>query len=247
MTKLPTDPSVENGTTSGSSSSGRTAAELGVPDTLPVTWCPKCQADVKPMGKGQCPRCGRVLKHSFMARKKPVNVLVRDQHLRKLVADYQPSTTMATATCRHLAGILEQLDVMRPGSAEYQRLVQLSQQLATRLEETRPPKQVDRITEVHRVIVWPHGELPEPAPTAGLQAEGVSKPDAPNPVPGAASPVGPAPEPGCPYCRRECVGPDHPAFAVLHWSDPEEIKRRDAEATAVMLKTMRHGSGITQW
>src|SRR5687768_10791600 len=46
---------------------------LGVPDTLPLTWCPHCKADVMPKGKGLCPRCSRFLKNSFAARKHPVN------------------------------------------------------------------------------------------------------------------------------------------------------------------------------
>lgn len=93
--------------------------------------------------------------------------------------------------------------------------------------------------------LWPQGGLPEPAPTAGLQAEGVSKPDAQNTVPGAASPVGPDQEPGCPcpYCRRACLGPDHPAFGGLHYSDPVEVQRRVDYATAEMFESLRRSEG----
>jgi hypothetical protein len=52
----------------------------------------------------------------------------------------------------------------------------------------------------------------------------------------------PAPDPICEYCHRVCVGPKHHAYDVLHWKDPEEIKRRDAEATAVMMKMMKYGN-----
>jgi hypothetical protein len=59
---------------------------------------------------------------------------------------------------------------------------------------------------------------------------------------GVAPTVAPAPEPRCPYCGRPCCGPEHPAFAVMHANDPEEITRRDKAATAVMLKMVRFGS-----
>jgi hypothetical protein len=75
---------------------------------------------------------------NFGARKHPVNMLRRDALLAKLVADYHPTTTMQHATCEHLAGTLEQLEVLKPGSSEHQRLVQLAQQLGAALEESRP-------------------------------------------------------------------------------------------------------------
>ena len=52
-----------------------------------------------------------------------------------------------------------------------------------------------------------------------------------------------APESVCAYCRRACVGPDHIAYEVLHWSDPIEVARRQKEATAVMYRMV--GEGIT--
>jgi hypothetical protein len=78
-----------------------------------------------------------MVKGAFLARRHPVNVARRDQIFRKLVADYQPQTTLLRSSCEMLAGILEQLEVIRPGLPEHQRLVQLSQQLGTTIEETR--------------------------------------------------------------------------------------------------------------
>lgn len=46
----------------------------------------------------------------------------------------------------------------------------------------------------------------------------------------------------CRWCMRACVGRDHPAFAVLHDSDPSEIERRDLAATKEMLRQMRYGN-----
>src|SRR5262249_44785335 len=77
------------------------AHRLGIPGTLPPEWCPHWKAMVDVQGKGQCVRCKRFVKNSFAARKHPVNLLRRDQILKKLVADYQPTTTMLTSTCEH--------------------------------------------------------------------------------------------------------------------------------------------------
>ena len=113
-------------------------ASVGEPDSLPVTWCKKCHADVRPVGKGRCPRCNVFLKLNFTARKHPVNVLRRDALLAELVAEYQPNTTMLRLTCAHLAGTLEQLEVMKPGSPEWQRLVTVAQTLGAALNDARP-------------------------------------------------------------------------------------------------------------
>jgi hypothetical protein len=121
---------------------GQTAAPqpalAGEPDTLPLTYCRKCQVEVKPEGKGRCPRCQTFLRLNFVARRHPVNVLRRDALLAELVADYQPNTTMLRSTCAHLAGTLEQLEVMKPGSPDWQRLVQTAQTLGAALHDARP-------------------------------------------------------------------------------------------------------------
>ena len=46
----------------------------------------------------------------------------------------------------------------------------------------------------------------------------------------------------CPYCGRECIGPEHPAYPTLHFLDPQEVQKRDKEATAVMRKMVRFGN-----
>jgi hypothetical protein len=47
----------------------------------------------------------------------------------------------------------------------------------------------------------------------------------------------------CPYCARPvCVGPEHWAYASLHFHDPAEVTRRANEATAVMLNRIRCGN-----
>ena len=66
-------------------------------------------------------------------------------------------------------------------------------------------------------------------------------------------PVTPAPDPVCAYgcgSLARCAELKQHAFdvwAVLHFLDPEEVARRDEYNSAVMLKTMAHGSGVTRW
>jgi hypothetical protein len=150
---------------SSDETSAQAAHLTGVPDSLPETWCPNCQANVKPKGKGLCPRCSRFLKNSFAARKHPVNVLRRDALLAKLVAEYRPSTQRLLSACEQYAGVLEQLEVMKPGSQEHKRLVELSELLAAALEESRPPAStptnadlthdqlIERTTEILRQLL----------------------------------------------------------------------------------------------
>jgi hypothetical protein len=57
----------------------------------------------------------------------------------------------------------------------------------------------------------------------------------------------------CPYCKRllaECntLRDEKPRiWAVICSSHPDVQKKKDEDATAVMIRTMAHGSGITQW
>jgi hypothetical protein len=109
----------------------------GEPDTLPVVFCRRCQIDVRPEGKGVCPRCRTFLRLNFVSRRHPVNKLRVEQHLEELIAEFRPSTTTARRTCEHLAGIYEQLEGLKPGSTEWGRLVTMAQTLATTLEGAR--------------------------------------------------------------------------------------------------------------
>ena len=119
------------------------AALTGEPGTLPLTWCRRCAVEVVPRDKGACPRCGTFLKQNFVARRHPVNRLRRDALLAELVAEYRPTTTMLRSTCAHLAGTLEQLEVMKPGSPDWQRLVQVAQTLGAALEGSKPAARTD--------------------------------------------------------------------------------------------------------
>jgi hypothetical protein len=55
------------------------------------------------------------------------------------------------------------------------------------------------------------------------------------------------PEPGCPYCHQsyarcaEMKADHYPTWRDLHFNHPEERKKRDEYATAVMLKQVKFG------
>ncbi len=119
----------------------------GVPDSLPPQWCGKCKADVIPRGKSLCPRCGRMLKQSFLARKHPVNILRRDALRKKLTDEYRPTTQRLQSMCEQYAGVLEQLEVLKAGSQEHKRLVELGQLLGDALEAARPAEAADASVE----------------------------------------------------------------------------------------------------
>jgi hypothetical protein len=56
-----------------------------------------------------------------------------------------------------------------------------------------------------------------------------------------AAPSAPKPEALCSYCgNRVCLGKTHTWYPVLHFRDPAEIFRRNAEATKVMLSNHGH-------
>jgi hypothetical protein len=46
----------------------------------------------------------------------------------------------------------------------------------------------------------------------------------------------------CHYCGGPCVGDAHFAYRALHYHDPEEVKRRAADATAEMNESVRRAS-----
>ena len=135
------------------------AALTGEPDTLPPTWCKKCQAEVKPEGKGVCPRCHTFLSRNFTARKHPVNKLRRQQLLDKFVRDYQPNTQRLQSMCEQFAGVVEQLEVIKPGSPEHQRLVQLSQLLGAALEESQSSRVARTPADMQGIDAMPSSAL----------------------------------------------------------------------------------------
>ena len=215
------------------------AQMAGEPDSLPLTWCKHCVAEVKPEGKGRCPRCQTFLRLNFARRTHPVNVLRREQLLAQYVRDYAPTTTHLRGMCEDLAAIREQLEGRKAdGSANHQRLVQLSQLLGTALEESRasrvasPPNDfanlsdddlINKFTAMLREHIAQRDHKMVVAP-AGLSSEASAMPAGNAEVPTPA----PAPEPICKFCMRPCIGKAHELYPLFHALDEEEIWRRRA-------------------
>lgn len=217
-----------------------------------LRYCRKCEVEVVPEGKGKCPRCGGFLRLNFVARRHKVNVLRRDALLAELVAEFRPGNILERSACEHLSAVLEQLDSMRPGTTEWQRLVTTAQTLGTALRSTQPEARTSTDYSAHsedELIVKLETLLDEARAMRDFKRD--SKRDAAEqpvdkedegyllPEPGDADdsvPSAPPVDTKCPYCNQTpCVGPDHPAFRTLHGNDPAEVKRRDAEATREMF------------
>lgn len=110
---------------------------LGIPDSLPETNCPNCKVNVLPRGKGQCPRCGRVLKMSFNARTKPINTPRRNAILAALIAEFPPADMLERATTEQLADTLERIEGLKAGSADWHKSVETSQKLGAALRQAK--------------------------------------------------------------------------------------------------------------
>jgi hypothetical protein len=94
---------------------------------------------VRAVGKGTCERCGVFLKLNFVARRHPVNKLRVEVLNDTFVREYNPTTQRLRSMCEQLAAVTEQLETMKPGSPDHQRLVQLSVLLGETLEASRRP------------------------------------------------------------------------------------------------------------
>lgn len=105
----------------------------GEPGSLPPTWCRKCEAMVRPVGKGKCERCGGFLRLNFVARTNPINKLRREVLLDEIVAEYRPRTLELRDACRFLANVKERLETTKDGTPEHQRLMAMWSELSIQL------------------------------------------------------------------------------------------------------------------
>lgn len=210
-----------------------------------------CGAGLHATDPYRCAR-GHAIGGNPLARKHPVNERRVEQLLGKYVRDYHPDTQRLQSMCEQFAAVTEQLEGRKAdGSANYQRLVQLSQTLGAALEESRSREiraqtDLDTLSEdeliertaaiLHQLLESRDAQRKVQVHIAQAYADhqaGASSEAAVDPAGDAATPT---PAPVCPYCHRACVGPEHFAYDVLHYDDPIEVAKRDAEATAVMCK-----------
>ena len=228
-------------------------ALTGEPHAWTVTqFCKKCQADVLPVGKGECPRCHCALRLNFRARRHPVNVTRRDQLYAEIVAEYRPHSLELRDACRYLANVKERLETTKDGAPEHQRLMamwsDLSAQLRTANRETSTTENFDNLTEDQliestekllermresRDFKRQSAEPVRNVVTAAVDDGYMREPGNAEQEAHATTVTQPAPaESGtCKWCNRSpCIGREHPAFDVLHALDPEEVERRHRAA-----------------
>lgn len=243
----------------------------GEPDTLPMTFCRKCEVEVKPVGKGKCPRCGIFLRQNFVARRHPVNKLRVEQHLAELFAEFRPATVVGRRTCEQLAGIYEQLEGLKPGSTEWQRLVTTAQTLSVALQESshKPHTSTDYramtadqlVERAEKLLATakalrdhqpprPNDAEPSTSPLEVFWREAATAPvEALAPAPAARPSELPPPQ--CPYCHKslaDCAEmrmarPE--VFKALHYDSPEMVEKRRQYNTAVMMRQV--GRGLPVW
>ena len=122
MTDENRDPEPEAGAPSPADGiEDRAVAEAlrGEPDAATtLQWCKGCAALVRPVGKGRCERCHQFLRLNFAARRHPVNLIRREALLRDILAEFPPTNILERSTAEQLAGVLEQLEVLKPGSPD---------------------------------------------------------------------------------------------------------------------------------
>jgi hypothetical protein len=223
-------------------------------------WCPKCAKPVETSEKGACRSCGRMLAgNRVRTRLLPLNVARRNELARQYEADFQPATTHTRSMCQRLAAVCELLERCKLGSPDHQRLEQISQQLATELDASRPAahahEDVDRMdidqlaAEAERLIELvrrPRRIPPAPQTSSPIPAVPIAKTEAP-PQPA------PAPEPNCQYCRKlfaDCTAlheTDLGLWRILHFNDPTEVDRRGIDASKEMHESLRRARFGDPW
>jgi hypothetical protein len=115
--------------------------------------------------------------------------------------------------------------------------------------ELHPPTAYKALTDAELITLRHHREDIKAVVRAGLPSEASAMP-AGNAAVSTPAPA-PVPDPICPYCHQpltRCAQIKETrldAWQALHYSDPEEVKRRDAEATAVMMHQI--GKPLPDW
>ena len=116
--------------------------DVGSPDGPATALCAKCGHDVVPVD-GRCPVHRVFLAGNTVAIKHPVREQRRRALLAEVVAEFPPSGIDARTTAEQLAGVLERLETLKPGSIEWQRLLAAKVTLRSELAATRTVEDVD--------------------------------------------------------------------------------------------------------
>jgi hypothetical protein len=230
-----------------------------------VSYCSTCDREVTPVGKGQCPICHRWVPFNSGSRKHPVNVARCEQIQQELNKEFPPANVVQRAARKQLAAALERLETTKPGTTEWQRLSTVVKELSDDLCPPTPPTdtRVDNplaslsfdqlIAQMEEQLGMLRAIRDDAEHEPGLStADGSYYAHAAGPPSEPPATLAPAPEPrpeprcayGCGTLARcaELQATRLDAWRALHFLDPEEVKRRDAEATAVMMRQLRRGT-----
>ena len=104
---------------------------------LPTKHCAKCNRQVVPRPKGNCPICGRILPgvaFNQADRQGVVNQARRDEILALILDEYRPHTVVLKLRCTHLATTYMQLESTKAGTPAFQRLIADSTKLRAELD-----------------------------------------------------------------------------------------------------------------
>jgi hypothetical protein len=247
------------------------ASLLGLPDEPDASqppWCPNCEQFVGRDRRGCCAICHRAIAGAYLNRKHPVNKKRREQILDRLIAEYAPTTQRLAALCGQLADVLEQAEARKAGSQEHKRLVELTLSLSDALERSKPatpfPDDYDQLNDDEII------ERLEAALTQAKKDRDDRRAASPPPLPPRTVEQSPVEQPSaersaalaakltqlaqCPWCHESIhacaqLKADRPeAWAALHFDDDDEVARRNGEATAEMMESLkRGGKGIPEW
>ncbi len=224
-------------------------------------FCTGCKGMVPTHGRGQCVVCGRATLGSRLGATRPINPQRVDRLYEEALAEYNPATLELKDACRYLAEVKERLDSVRRGAPEHQRLMAMWTDLSTQLRQARgtTPRasdaSYDALSDEQLVERLEETALAARA-SLTLKQQHASIAPAPEHTAEAAA-IAPAPEPAppalCEHCRKpetackEMQAERLEIWRAIHSMHPEEVERRNQEATATMFRTMAHGSGITRW
>lgn len=125
---------------------------------LQARWCKCCNTAVVPVGKGQCPVCGKfTLGNSMRVRDRVSESRVREL-AHRLVRDYGvPSDEVGRAQLESLAKTLARLERVKPGTTEHLRLIHAQQALVDALKETmKVSLRASRLAQLRRAMEPPN-------------------------------------------------------------------------------------------
>lgn len=209
---------------------------------------PHCKGRV-PVTTLRCVDCGRLAGSKGRRLARPGAV---EKILEELLDEYAPASTVLREMCSQLAAALVEVRLTPVGTKKHQALIDLIHQLGAQLEASRVPAAktpaidasvtVEQLRQRAAFLLEFATKCGAPPTKTDTTPSATAAVPAVEPTPTPPTTPAPTPEPVCSYCGQKCVGPAHDAYGTLHFADPIEVQRRDAEATKVMMKMVGRGT-----